>query len=56
MDLYALMVIRSNICTTPSERYKFDDIFRKFYGNNSNLEIIITFDILGGKEILPNSV
>jgi hypothetical protein len=56
MDLYALMVVRTNSCTTPLERYKLDDIFRKFYREDSSLEISITFDILGDKAILPNSV
>ena len=56
MDLYSLMVVRTNSCTTPVERYKFDNIFRKFYGKDSSLEIRITFDILGDKSILPISV
>ncbi len=46
MDLYSLMVVRTNSCTTPVERYKFDNIFRKFYGKDSSLEIRITFDIV----------
>ena len=56
MDLYALMVVRTNSCKTRLERFKFDDIFRNFYGKDSSLEIRITFDILGDKEILPISV
>ncbi len=56
MDLYALMVVRTNSWTKSVERYKFHNIFRKFYGKDSSLEIRIIFDILGDKSILPISV
>ena len=56
MDLYALMVVRANSCKTAVDRYNFDNIFRKFYGKDSSLEIRITFDILGDKSILPVNV
>jgi len=52
MDLYALMVVRANSCKTTVDRAKFDDVFRKFYGQDSSLEVRITFDILGNKSIL----
>jgi hypothetical protein len=56
MDLYALMVVRANSCKTTVDWAKFDDIFRKFYGQDSSLEVRITFDILGNKSILPVNV
>ncbi len=56
MDLHALMIVRSNTCISPTDRYKFDDIFRKYYGTDSTLEIRATFDFLGDKNILPHTV
>jgi hypothetical protein len=56
MDLYALMVVRANSCKTAVDRSKFDDIFWKFYGQDSSLKVRITFDILGNKSILTINV
>jgi hypothetical protein len=56
MDLYTLMVVRANSCKTAVDRFKFDDIFRKFYSQDSSLKVRITFDILGDKSILPVNV
>ena len=56
MDLYALMVVRANSYKTAVDRSKFDDIFWKFYGQDSSLKVRITFDILGDKSILPVNV
>jgi hypothetical protein len=56
MDLYLLMVVRANSCKTAVDRSKFDDIFWKFYGQDSSLEVRITFNILGDKSILPVNV
>jgi hypothetical protein len=56
MDLHALMIVQSNTCTSPTDRYKFDDVFRKYYGTYSTLEIRATFDFLGNKNILPHTV
>ncbi len=36
-------------CIITSDRYKFDDIFQKYYGTDSNLEIHATLDFLGEK-------
>jgi hypothetical protein len=56
MDFHALMIVQSNTCITPSDRYKFDDKFRMYYGTDSTLEIHATFDFLGNKNILPQTV
>jgi len=56
MDLYALMVVRANSCKTAVDRFKFDDIFWKFYSQDSSFEVRISFDILGDKSILPVNV
>jgi hypothetical protein len=56
MDLYALMVVRGNSYKTTVDRARFDDIFRKFCGQDSSLEVRITFDVLGNKSILPVNV
>ncbi len=37
MDLHALMIVWSNTCISPTDRYQFDDIFKKYYGTDSTL-------------------
>jgi hypothetical protein len=56
MDLFALMIIRTNSCGTFAERSNFDTIFCKFYGRDSGLAIRASFDMLANKNILPHKV
>ncbi len=56
MDLFALMLIRTNSCSTFAERSNFDTIFSKFYGRDSGLGIRASFDMLANKNILPHKV
>ncbi len=56
MDLFLLMIIRTNSCNTIAERSNFDQIFSRFYGRDSGLKKRTSFDILGSKNILPHKV
>jgi hypothetical protein len=56
MDLFSLMIIRTNSCNTIAERSNLDQIFSRCYGRDSGLKIRTSFDILGSKNILPQNV
>ena len=56
MDLFLLMIIRTNSCNTIAEKSNFDQIFSSFYGRDSGLKIRTSFDILASKNILPHKV
>jgi hypothetical protein len=56
MDLFSLMIIRTNSCNTIAEKSNFDQIFSRFYGRDSGLKIRTSFDILASKNILPQKV
>jgi hypothetical protein len=56
MDLFALMMIRTNSYSPFAERRNIDTFFSKFYGRDSGLTIRASFDMLVNKNIRPHKV
>ena len=53
MDFSSLMLFRSTVCNSISDRHHFDNAFPELYSDEGSLEMRRAFDLVADRSILP---